>query len=141
MADNEAPGTWPIWTPGSRLAGIIKGLLKLLHTNYKSSGPLGFREKNFFTCFPIISLWRPMTHLGRVQLGPEGHDWHFLWRVHYCRLLAHCISQWYTTIFYWQTGYPFGTLPSPIGVLTISMVHSYLLLSQCISLWYTPLSY
>ena len=28
MADNEAPGMWPIWTPGSRLAGLIKGLTK-----------------------------------------------------------------------------------------------------------------
>ena len=28
MADNDAPGAWPIWTPGSRLAGIIKGLTK-----------------------------------------------------------------------------------------------------------------
>ena len=26
MANNDAPGAWPIWTPGSRLAGIIKGL-------------------------------------------------------------------------------------------------------------------
>ena len=29
MADNDAPRAWPIWTSGSRLAGIIKGL-----TNY-----------------------------------------------------------------------------------------------------------
>ena len=29
MADNDAPGAWPIWTPGSRLAGIIKGLLNI----------------------------------------------------------------------------------------------------------------
>ena len=28
MADNYAPGAWPIWTPGSRLAAIIKGLTK-----------------------------------------------------------------------------------------------------------------
>ena len=28
MADNDAPGVWPICTPGSRLAGIIKGLTK-----------------------------------------------------------------------------------------------------------------
>ena len=26
MADNDAPGAWPIWTPGSLLTGIIKGL-------------------------------------------------------------------------------------------------------------------
>ena len=28
MANNDAPRAWPIWTPGSRLAGIIKGLTK-----------------------------------------------------------------------------------------------------------------
>ena len=28
MADNDAPGAWPIWTPGSQLAGIIMGLTK-----------------------------------------------------------------------------------------------------------------
>ena len=28
MADNDAPGAWPIWTPGSRLAAIIKGRQK-----------------------------------------------------------------------------------------------------------------
>ena len=25
MTDDDAPGAWPIWTPGSRLAVIIKG--------------------------------------------------------------------------------------------------------------------
>ena len=24
MADNDAPGTWPVWTPGAQLAGFIK---------------------------------------------------------------------------------------------------------------------
>ena len=61
MADNDAPGVWPVWTPGSRLAGIIKGLTKLLRTKYKRSGPQAFREEDFFMFFPIISLWRPMT--------------------------------------------------------------------------------
>ena len=28
MADNDAPGAWPIWTPGARLARIRKGLTK-----------------------------------------------------------------------------------------------------------------
>ena len=25
MVDNDAPGAWPIWTPGAWLAGFIKG--------------------------------------------------------------------------------------------------------------------
>ena len=28
MADTDATGAWPIWTPGSPSAGIIKGLTK-----------------------------------------------------------------------------------------------------------------
>ena len=62
MADNNAPGAWPIWTPGSRLAGIIKGFTKHRFTqNIKALGLLVSEKKIFFTCFPIISLWRPMT--------------------------------------------------------------------------------
>ena len=63
MADNDTPGAWPIWTQGSRLVGIIKGLTKHYFTQkYKSSGPHGFREEDFLSFFfPIISLWRPMT--------------------------------------------------------------------------------
>ena len=76
MADNEVPGAWPIWTPGSRLAGIIKDLTKDCFTqNIKALG-LMVSEKKISLCvfFPIISLWRPMTQ-GRGQLGPQGHDW------------------------------------------------------------------
>ena len=39
MADNDAPGAWPIWSPGSRLAEIIKGLTKHCFTqNIKALG-------------------------------------------------------------------------------------------------------
>ena len=62
MADNNAPGVWPIWTPGSRLAGIIKGLTKHCFTqNIKALGLMVSEKKIFFYIFPIISLWRPMT--------------------------------------------------------------------------------
>ena len=61
MADNYAPGAWPIWTPGSRLAEIIKGLTKHSFTqNIKALG-LMVSEKIVLTFFPIISLLRPMT--------------------------------------------------------------------------------
>ena len=59
MADNDAPGAWPIFTPGSRLAGIIKGLTKHCFTqNIKALGLMVSEKKIFFTFFPIISLWR-----------------------------------------------------------------------------------
>ena len=79
MADNDAPGAWPIWTPGSQLAGIIKGLTKHCFTqNINALGLMVSEKKIFFTFFPIISLWRPMTPpppTGCGQLGPQGHDW------------------------------------------------------------------
>ena len=28
MIDNDAPGAWPIWAPGTRLAGFMKGVTK-----------------------------------------------------------------------------------------------------------------
>ena len=35
--------------------------LTLLHTKYVSRGPHGFREENFKSFFPIISLWELMN--------------------------------------------------------------------------------
>ena len=46
MANNDAPGAWPIWTPGSRLAGIIKGLTKHCFTqNIKALGLMVSEKK------------------------------------------------------------------------------------------------
>ena len=74
-ADNDAPGAWPMWTPGSRLAGIIKELIKHCFTqNIKALGLMVSEKKIFLRFLPTISLWRPMTP-GRGQLGPQGHDW------------------------------------------------------------------
>ena len=73
MVDNEAPGAWPIWTPGSRLAGIIKGLTKHCFTqNIKALGLMVSEKKIFFTFFPIISLWRPMIPRGLANLDHRG---------------------------------------------------------------------
>ena len=72
MADNDAPGAWPILTPGSQLAGIIKELSKHCFTqNIKALG-LMVSEEDFFTFFPLISLWRPMTPRGVANLDPRG---------------------------------------------------------------------
>ena len=48
-------------------------------------------------------------------------------------LLAHWLSLWYKPIFYSPSGYLYGSLPSPIGPLTIYMEHYYLLLAQWLS--------
>ena len=72
MADNDAPGAWPVLTPGSQLAGIIKGLIKYCFTqNIKALG-LMVSEKKIFMSFPIISLWRPMIPRGMANLDPRG---------------------------------------------------------------------
>ena len=52
MADNDAPGAWPICTPRSRLAGIIKGLTKhCFIQNIKALGRMGSEKKIFFYVF------------------------------------------------------------------------------------------
>ena len=52
MADNDAPGEWLIWTPGSRLAGIIKGLTKHCFTqNIKALGLMVSEKKIFLRVF------------------------------------------------------------------------------------------
>ena len=72
MADNDTPGAWPILTPGSQLAGIMKGLIKYCFTqNIKALG-LMVSEKKIFYVFPIISLWRPMIPRGMANLDPRG---------------------------------------------------------------------
>ena len=52
MADKDAPGVRPVWTPGSRLAGIIKGLTKHCFTqNIKALGNKVSDKKIFLHFF------------------------------------------------------------------------------------------
>ena len=54
MADNDAPKAGPIWTPGSQLAGIIKGPTKHCFTqNIKALG-LMVSEKKIFLRFFLL---------------------------------------------------------------------------------------
>ena len=56
-----APGAVPVWTPGARLAGIIKRTnIHWFTQNMKALG-LVVSEKIFFYVFPIVSLWDIMT--------------------------------------------------------------------------------
>ena len=64
MADNDAPGAWLIWTPGSRLAGIIKGLTKHCFTqNIKALG---------FYVFSYYKSMEPNDPWGVANLDPRG---------------------------------------------------------------------
>ena len=72
MADNDAPGAWPIWIPGSRLAGIIKGLTKHCFTqNIKALG-LMVSEKKIFYVFSYCKSMKANDPPGRGQLGTPG---------------------------------------------------------------------
>ena len=52
MVDNDMPGAWPVTCMGT-VGRIYKGeYYTLVHTTYKSSGPYGFREEDFFMFFP-----------------------------------------------------------------------------------------
>ena len=51
MLDNDAPGAWPMWAPGTGLAGFIKRLTKHCFTqNVKALG-LMVSEKIFLRVF------------------------------------------------------------------------------------------
>ena len=75
MADNDAPGVWPIWTPGSQLAGIIKRLTKHCFTqNIKALG-LMLSEKKIFLHFSYYKSMEANDPQGPGQLGTQGHEW------------------------------------------------------------------
>ena len=71
--------------------------------------------------------------------------------VHNHHLLAHWLSLWYTTVFYWPNGPLCGRHPSSIDPLALPVVHYHLLLAHwpslceatifswpiCPVLWYT----
>ena len=74
MEDNDAPGAWPIWTPGSRLAGITKGLTKHCFTqNIKALRPMVSEKKIFLRFFSYYKSMETNDPPGRGQLGPKGH--------------------------------------------------------------------
>ena len=43
-----------------------------LHTNYKGSRPNGFRQEDFFSCFPILSQCKTCDPMGGPIFGPRG---------------------------------------------------------------------
>ena len=51
MKDNDGPGAWPVWTPGTRLAGFIKGTFIHSYTENMKALGLVVLEKKIFLCF------------------------------------------------------------------------------------------
>ena len=57
MADNDAPGVWPVWTPRGMLGRSCKEEYYILqHTKYERSRPCGLGKEDFFI-FHFKSLW------------------------------------------------------------------------------------
>ena len=73
MAHNDAPGAWPIRTPGSQSVGIIMGLTKHCFTqNIKALG-LMVSEKIFFNVFSYYkSMEANDPPPGVANLDPRG---------------------------------------------------------------------
>ena len=73
MADNDAPGVWSIWTPGSRLAGIIKGFTKHCFTqNIKALGLMVSEKKMFFYVLSYYKSMEANDPRGVDNLDPRG---------------------------------------------------------------------
>ena len=52
MLDNDAPGAWPIWAPGTQLAGFMKGVTRHCFTQNILALGLMVSEKKIFSGFP-----------------------------------------------------------------------------------------
>ena len=54
VADNDAPGVWPLWSPGSWLAGFIKRSTIHCYTqNMNALGLVVSEKKIFLMFFPL----------------------------------------------------------------------------------------
>ena len=59
----------------------------MLHAQYLSPRPCGFREKDFWS-FYYIHIWKTIDPLGRGQYWPRGIIWTILVELHYMMLHA-----------------------------------------------------
>ena len=57
MLENDAPGAWQIWGPGTRVAGFMKGLLNIDTHKIFKLWVSWFQKRRLFYVFPIITLW------------------------------------------------------------------------------------
>ena len=64
----DAPGAWPVRTPGARLAGFIKRTTIHCYTQNMTALGLVVRRRRFLYVLP-------MTPSGQSLYGPQGHGW------------------------------------------------------------------
>ena len=76
------------------------------------SYPCGTLSSTVPLPIPLLLYYLPSAHAGFLTIP----------LVLYYRLLASCLSLWYSTIFYWPNAYTYGILLSSAGSLLIPMV-------------------
>ena len=67
---HDAPGAWPVWTPGSRLTGFIKRTTIHCYTQNMKALCLLVLEQKIFYVFLVASLWELMTPGAEPFLTP-----------------------------------------------------------------------
>ena len=73
MVDNDMPGAWPVWTPGTPLAGFIKKSTIHCYTqNMKALGHV-VSEKKIFFCFSNCK------NMGAIDPPPPPTHTHTWW--------------------------------------------------------------
>ena len=73
MVDNDMPGAWPVWTPGSPLAGFIKrSNIHCFTQNMKAL--VSEKKKKMFLMFFFPLSMGAIAPLGWGHFLPQGHD-------------------------------------------------------------------
>ena len=69
---HDAPGAWPVWTPGTRLAGFIKRTTIHCYTQNRKALCLMVLEKEDFLCFSHCKSMGANDPPGRGHFYPRG---------------------------------------------------------------------
>ena len=70
MTDNDAPGAWPVLTPGALLAGFIKRTF--IHSYIQNMKALGLVVFKIFLCFSHCKSMGAYDPRGRAIFDPRG---------------------------------------------------------------------
>ena len=88
MFSHDAPGAWPVWTPGARLAGFIKRAFIHCYSQNRKALVLVVLEKKVFLCFSHCKSMGANDPPGGSILGPGAWLAGFIKRI-----TTHCYTQ------------------------------------------------
>ena len=98
LVDNDAPWTWPITVPGTRLAGFMKGITKHCYTKNIEAQGLMVSEKKIFLCFPNYNPIGAIRRHGNQSSNP-------IWPKTLCNLSPTPMMLQIKFGFYWPSGF------------------------------------